>query len=597
MDEGPLVLGTAGHVDHGKTTLVLALTGRDTDRLAAEKARGISIELGFAPLALPSGRRVSLVDVPGHERFVRHMVAGTSGVDAYLLCVAADDGVMPQTREHLAVLGLLGVADGVVAITRCDLADPGPATDQVRALVGEGPEVVPVSAPRGTGVPQLLAALDRLAARAASRRAEGPSRLFVDRAFSVAGAGTVVTGTLWGAPVARGDHVAVHPSGARARVRGVQVHDAPVERAAGGRVALALAGLPREAAPRGSCVVHDDDAWTPTDRLGVRLRWLDEAGGDLAEGRRLQLFLGTVEVPAACVPLEPARVAPGGEAWATLRPERPVLARAGDRVVLRSAERRTVGGAEVVDPHPPRRARRADRVARLAVLAGGTAAERAALRLADAGPRGLDAAGLDAPPDGVVVLGGRAFAGDVAGRARAAVIRAVGDDGTPLARARAAAGLPAGAAAALVDALAAEGAVAVRGQRLVPPGAGALDPAAERVAALLEEGGLRPPTPHQLGERAGLAPDALRAALGRLRAAGRAAPAGDLWFDAGALAGAVERARQALAGRPMRVAELRDLWAVGRRGALALAAHLDATGVTVRRGDERILRGAARGGG
>ncbi|HTI33849.1 MAG TPA: GTP-binding protein, partial [Miltoncostaea sp.] len=163
MEGEPLVLGTAGHVDHGKTALVLALTGRDTDRLAEEKARGISIELGFAPLRLPSGRTVSLVDVPGHERFVRHMVAGTSGVDAFLLCVAADDGVMPQTREHAAVLELLGVADGVVAITRSDLADPAPAAAQARALVGPGPEVVPVCAPRGTGLPELRAALDRLA--------------------------------------------------------------------------------------------------------------------------------------------------------------------------------------------------------------------------------------------------------------------------------------------------------------------------------------------------------------------------------------------------------------------------------------------------
>jgi hypothetical protein len=174
------------------------------------------------------------------------------------------------------------------------------------------------------------------------------------------------------------------------------------------------------------------------------------------------------------------------------------------------------------------------------------------------------------------------------------VLRTVGDAGAPLARARATTGLPAGAAAALVDALVGEGAAAVRGQRLVPPGSGALDAGAERVARLLEEGGLRPPTPHQLGEAAGLDAAALRAALGRLRAAGRAAPAGELWFDAGALAVATDQARAALAERPLRVSELRDLWGVGRRNALALVAHLDATGVTVRRGDERILRGAGR---
>ncbi len=176
-----LALGTAGHVDHGKTALVLALTGRDTDRLPAEKARGISIALGFAPLALPEGRTVSLIDVPGHERFVRHMVAGASGVDGFLLCVAADDGVMPQTREHLAVLGLLGVRDGVVAVTRADLADPAAAAAAVRPLVAPATEVIPVCAPTGAGIPELRAALGRLATRLVPRRATGPARLFVDR--------------------------------------------------------------------------------------------------------------------------------------------------------------------------------------------------------------------------------------------------------------------------------------------------------------------------------------------------------------------------------------------------------------------------------
>src|SRR5262245_55763498 len=219
MSERPLVLGTAGHVDHGKTALVLALTGRDTDRLAAEKARGISIELGFAPLALPSGRRMSLVDVPGHERFVRHMVAGASGVDGYLLCVAADDGVMPQTREHMAVLGLLGVGHGVVAVTRADLAPPEAAAAGARELVGPGPEIVPVSVVTGEGVHEVRAALDRLAARLPRRTAGGRPRLFVDRAFTLRGAGTVVTGTLWGEGVSRGDRVVALPGGAAGRVR------------------------------------------------------------------------------------------------------------------------------------------------------------------------------------------------------------------------------------------------------------------------------------------------------------------------------------------------------------------------------------------
>ncbi len=581
-----LALGTAGHVDHGKTALVLALTGRDTDRLPAEKARGISIALGFAPLALPSGRALSLIDVPGHERFVRHMVAGASGVDGFLLCVAADDGVMPQTREHLAVLGLLDVRDGVVAITRADLADPAPAAAAVLPLVAPGTEVIPVCAPAGDGIPELRAALDRLAARLRPRRAEGPARLFVDRAFAVAGAGTVVTGTHWGAPVAPGDRVSVLPSGAAGRVRSIQAHDAPADRADGGRVALALAGVPRDAAARGSCVVRDDDAWRPAGGLGARLRWLADAGGDLADGRRVTLFLGTAEVPAACTPLDPPRLTPGADGLVALRLERPVPARLGDRVVLRAGGR-TLGGGEVVDADPPRRARRADQLARLRILADGTPAERDGLRLREAGPAGLDPAALATGAG--VALAGRAYDPAVVAAARAAVRAAAGAGGATVAAARAASGLPPPASAALVDALAAEGAVTLRG-------GGELDEALEALARRLDDAGLHPPTPHELGEEAGMTPAELRAALGRLRAAGRAEPAGDRWFASAALEDAAARARAALAERPLGVAELRDLWGVGRRGALAIAAHLDERGVTVRQGDVRILRRGERPG-
>ena len=501
----PLVLGTAGHVDHGKTALVLALTGRDTDRLEAEKARGISIELGFAPLALPSGRRLSLVDVPGHERFVRHMVAGATGVDGYLLCVAADDGVMPQTREHMAVLGLLGVGSGVVAVTRSDLADPARAAAQVAALVGPGVEVVAVCAPRGEGLDELRAALDRLAAALRPRLRAGPPRLFVDRAFAVPGAGTVVTGTLWGGALARDDRVAVHPSGAVARVRGLEVHDAPVERAEGGRVAVALPGVDRGDAPRGSCLVRAADPWTPAERLGVALTWLPE-GGPPRSGRRLQAFLGTAEVPARCVLLDDALEA-GGTGLAELRLERPVLAAAGDRVVLRSAERRTVAGALVVDPHPPAGLRRGARRERLAVLAGGDPVAVLGLRLREAGAAGVPAGpAAEAHPE-AVVLGGLALHADVAARARAAVSAAVGQEGATVAAARAASGLPGPAAAALVERMAAAGELAERGARVVPPGAApALTPEAEALGGLLDAAGLRPPTVGRLGEEAGLPP-------------------------------------------------------------------------------------------
>ena len=589
----PLVLGTAGHVDHGKTALVLALTGRDTDRLEAEKARGISIELGFAPLVLPSGRRVSLVDVPGHERFVRHMVAGATGVDGYLLCVAADDGVMPQTREHLAVLGVLGVRCGVVAVTRADLADPAPAAAQVAALVGPDVEVVPVCAPRGEGIDDLRAALDRLAAALRPRLRAGPPRLFVDRAFAVAGAGTVVTGTLWGGALARDDRVAVHPSGAVARVRGLEVHDAPVERAGGGRVAVALPGVDRADVPRGSCLVRAADSWTPAGRLGVALTWLPE-GGPPRSGRRLQAFLGTAEVPAMWVLLDDALEA-GGTGLAELRLERPVPAAAGDRLVLRSSERRTVAGALVLDPHPPTRLRRGARRERLAVLAGGDPVAVLGLRLREAGAAGVPAGPAAQAHHEAVVLGGLALHADVAARARAAVLSAVRDVGATVAAARAASGLPGPAAAALVARMVAAGELAERGARVVPPGAApALTPEAEALAGLLDAAGLRPPTVRQLGQEAGLPPGALGAALAALREGGRVIHADDLWFSAAALEDARARAAAALAAGPMTLGELRDLWGVGRRHALAIAAHLDASGLTAREGDRRALRRSMR---
>ncbi|MEN3285487.1 MAG: selenocysteine-specific elongation factor, partial [Solirubrobacteraceae bacterium] len=248
-------LGTAGHIDHGKTALVAALTGVDTDRLPAEKTRGISIELGYAPLELPSGRRLSVVDVPGHERFVRTMVAGATGIDLYLMVVAADDGVMPQTVEHATVLAALGVEAGVVAVTKADVADPARAMGEAAELL-PGAEIVACSARTGAGVEEVRAALDRVVAvlPGPGDGDDGPV-LHVDRAFTIRGAGTVVTGTLWSGAVAAGDRLVLLPADRPVRVRSVQVHDEPVERAgAGQRVALNLAGVALREVARGDVV-------------------------------------------------------------------------------------------------------------------------------------------------------------------------------------------------------------------------------------------------------------------------------------------------------------------------------------------------------
>ena len=268
-----LVVGTAGHIDHGKTTLVKALTGKDTDRLPEEKRRGISIDLGYAPLDLSDGRRLSLVDVPGHERFVRTMVAGASGIDLFLLVVDAREGARAQTLEHLAILRLLGVDRGVVAITKADLAD-----DETLELVASemaelvpGAPVVVTSARTGAGLEELRAALASLAEAAEPTHAEGPTRLYVDRAFTLHGIGTVCTGTLWSGRIAAGDSLRAEPAGLDVRVRSVQVHDRDVDVAeAGQRVAVSLPGVERTAVPRGNALV-EPGAYSVSYRLDVSL--------------------------------------------------------------------------------------------------------------------------------------------------------------------------------------------------------------------------------------------------------------------------------------------------------------------------------------
>jgi len=355
----PLTLGTAGHIDHGKTALVAALTGVDTDRLPAEKARGISIDLGYAPLALPSGRRLSVVDVPGHERFVRTMVAGATGIDLYLMVVAADDGVMPQTREHAAVLDALGIAGGVVALTKSDLADPERARAEVAELLPRA-AVVACSARTGAGVDDVRAALDEVAARLPGRGdGDGAPLLHVDRAFTIRGAGTVVTGTLWSGAVAPGDRLVLLPAATPVRVRAVEVHDEPVERAAAGqRVALNLVGVAVGDVARGD-VVAVPGRVAPSQVLDC-----DLVLRDATHGMRAHVHHGTRETPA--------RLADLGDGLWQARLEQPLMARAGDRVVVRSiAPPDTLGGGVVLDPAARRHGRRADVLARLERLRRG----------------------------------------------------------------------------------------------------------------------------------------------------------------------------------------------------------------------------------
>ncbi len=351
-----LTIGTAGHVDHGKTTLVRYMTGTDTDRLEEERRRGISIVPGYAELDLPSGRRASLVDVPGHERFVKNMVSGATGVDAFLLVVAADDGVMPQTREHLDVLRVLGIEQGVVALSKIDAVDEETAelaaleVEDLLNFLGIAAPVVPVSGATGEGVDSLLLALDALVADPANRRRDDLARLPVDRSFVLKGIGVVVTGTLWSGEVRPGD-VLYTPAGRRPRVRGVQNHGHPAEVAyAGARTALDLTGVEASEIGGGDVLLSYP---VPASRdLDVRVR-LVEGAKPLSHGVRVRLHHGTRSTNARVRLTGREELRPGERALARLRLAEPIVALPGDRFVLRAlAPQVTVGGGTVLDPAP-----------------------------------------------------------------------------------------------------------------------------------------------------------------------------------------------------------------------------------------------------
>ncbi len=635
MARSSFILGTAGHIDHGKSTLILALTGTDPDRLPDEKRRGITIELGFAQLQLPGGLSMGVVDVPGHENFIRQMIAGATGVDLALLCVAADDGVMPQTLEHLSVLELLGVRQCVVALTKCDLVDDEWVefvSDEVANVLAGGPfansPIVPVAAREGRGLDELrnvLAEAIRGKERATRR---GGVRLPVDRAFTIKGAGTVITGTLWSGEVRAGDRVKVLPSGLETRVRSVQVHGQEQEVALPSqRVALNLnAVTPEEVAP--GSMICGLDAAPATDRFDARLTYLGapEWMRDLASGTRVHVAHGTREVVGRVLLMGgQAALEPGQAAYAQIRLDEPLPVAWLDRFIVRSlSPMHVVGGGTVLRAHPRRKTNLS--TAEFELLAALESADEgrvaaAAFALATlplTAEKLAETCGLTcenaAEQLGSLVASRRAveFGGgffttaSFLQKAQARIENELkrfhsaepAEPGMPreALRKKTFAGMNAATFAALLEREAAAGRVVLDGNLVAHPSAGAAAAALARqdaavLEALLKAAGTQPPTVEELTAQAALPSSRVWRALNFLEDEGVATQVNlVLFFHNDALAQLEAMLRAHLTGgQAATAAELKDAMQTTRKYAIPLLEFFDTRGVTKREGDKRRL--------
>jgi len=615
------VVGTAGHVDHGKSTLLTALTGMDPDRLREERERGMTIDLGFAWVTGPGGGDIGFVDVPGHQDFIRNMLAGIGSIDAVLLVVAADEGVMPQTREHLAILGLLGIDRGVIALTKRDLVDDewaALAAGDVRAALrgtalADAP-LVEVSSVSRRGLDELLLALQRVLGEAPARRDVGRPRLPVDRSFTMSGFGTVVTGTLIDGSLAVGDEVGVFPGDLRARVRGLQTHRRSLEVARpGSRVAANLSGIEKDSVSRGMVIARPGSLET-THLIAVRLALLPGASAALGHDQAVKVHVGTAETMARVALLEGAAIAPGETAWAQLRLATPIAVAVGDRLVVRRpSPSETIGGGAVADLATARLRRRAETVAALErrtapsaasrLLASldvprtpGEAAERSGLS-----PDERSAAMAELVGDGrAVPLGDALVARDVFEALATHVERicAQAHRRTPLRagasreEARSALGLPAKRFNPLIDRLVVDRRLEERGSALaLPAHRPRLSDDQERhwlsARAALAKDPLQPPSPAQLETEHGLDRELIAALAER----------GDvvrIGTEAVFLPEAVTNFARAVVDElttsgSITVARARDLSGSSRKHVLPLLQFLDDRGLTRRRGDDRIL--------
>ena len=615
------VVGTAGHVDHGKSTLLTALTGMDPDRLREERERGMTIDLGFAWVKLPNGGDIGFVDVPGHQDFIRNMLAGIGSIDAVLLVVAADEGVMPQTREHLAILGLLGIDRGVIALTKRDLVDDEWAalavTDVRAALRGTAladAPLVEVSSTARLGLDRLLLALGQVLGDAPARRDVGRPRLPVDRSFTMSGFGTVVTGTLLDGSLSVGDEVTVLPGDGRGRIRGLQTHRRSLDDARpGSRVAANVSGVDKADVSRGMVLARPGTLET-TDVIAVRLALLASASAALEHDEEVKVHVGTAETMARVALLEGPVIAPGETAWVQLRLATPVAVAVGDRLVVRRpSPSETIGGGAIADLATARLRRRAETIAVLERRTAPSAASRllASLDVPRTPGEAAERSGLS--PDerraavAEVVADGRAIPlGDAlvsrevfealathvericAQAHRKMPLRA----GASREEARSALGLPAKRFSALVERLIADGRLAERGSAVaLPSHRPRLTVDQERqwqsARAALAKAPLQPPSPAQLEAEHGIDRELVAALAER----------GDvvrIGTEAVFLPDAVTHFAQVVvdelvANGSITVARARDLSGSSRKHVLPLLQFLDDRGLTRRQGDDRIL--------
>lgn len=620
------VVGTAGHVDHGKSTLVEALTGIDPDRLAEEKAREMTIDLGFAWLTLPSGESVGIVDVPGHRDFIENMLAGVGGIDLALFVIAADEGVMPQTREHLAILDLLGVAGGVVALTKIDLIDDlawlelviQDVSETLAGTVLTSAPIIPVSSETGEGLDELLIVLDNALADRSPRPDRGRPRLPIDRAFTMSGFGTVVTGTLTGGSLRVGQEVEIQPAGLHSRIRGLQSYNQPVEVALpGSRVAINLGGVDIEQLQRGD-VVAGPGILRGTKLVDVQFRHLSDVGRPLRHNTEAKFFTGAAEVMAIVRLLGDEELEPGEVGWLQLRLAGPVATDRGDRFILRyPSPGQTIGGGVILDPHPERRWRRfrPEVLARLETLATGTPQELVLQTLESevALSVHLIAERIGFSTDEVEEALSGLLAEDVIFILRSGLLmaqatweglaqRLINELGTyhqsrplrlgiPREELRSRLHLSSKVFPEIVALAADQGLVADDGAHVrLPTHVLHFSPAQQRSIDRLFEAIRRSPTmPPGVKEAQGLVGDDVFQAL--LTRGDLVLVSTEVFFDKETYEKMIDAIREAIAAHgPITVAQARDLFGASRKYVLALLEHLDSIGVTQRVGDERVLK-------